>query len=181
MDEIKLVDLRKETVNTVKEAIKIASSMGAAGFKLFVNPNFVKMGLVSTRIVPVSAEPPPKTQLLLNFSGLKNLKQTLEFAKKMLGDAGEVEVAEKVSDVTLTTPLAEEADAHVAEPMEKAAEAVAATEEALVDEISIDAESDADVEDESVLEEELAEVPAAIAKSAKRGKKKKKSVEEGEE
>ena len=104
MDEIKLVDLRKENLNTVKEAIKLASSMGAAGFKLYINPNFIKTGLVSTRIVPVSGEIAPKTQLLLNFAGLKNLKNTIEFAKKILGDAGEIDVKEVETPALAVAP-----------------------------------------------------------------------------
>jgi hypothetical protein len=109
--EIKLVDLRRETLATVREAIKIASSMGAGGFKFYVDKNFVKNGLVITKIVPLSTDVPPPSQLMLNFAGLKNLKKTLDFAKKILGDAGEVEVVER-------TP----APIEVAAPVEKATE-----------------------------------------------------------
>ena len=118
--EIKLVDLRRETLATVREAIKIASSIGAGGFKFYVDKNFVKNGLVVTKIVPLSTDVPPASQLMLNFAGLKNLKKTLDFAKKILGDAGEVEVVERTPAPVVAT--VEEA-ASAAEP--EAAEAPA--------------------------------------------------------
>lgn len=101
--EIKLVDLRRETLATVREAIKIASSIGAGGFKFYVDKNFVKNGLVVTKIVPLSTDVPPASQLMLNFAGLKNLKKTLDFAKKILGDAGEVEVVERTPAPVVAT------------------------------------------------------------------------------
>lgn len=131
--EIKLVDLRRETLATVREAIKIASSMGAGGFKFYVDKNFVKNGLVITKIVPLSTDVPPPSQLMLNFVGLKNLKKTLDFAKKILGKAGEVEVTERTAFIAdaapVTAPAAEEvaveAPAETAEEVEAAEEVVA--------------------------------------------------------
>jgi hypothetical protein len=125
--EIKLVDLRRETLATVREAIKIASSMGAGGFKFYVDKNFVKNGLVITKIVPLSTDVPPPSQLMLNFTGLKNLKKTLDFAKKILGDAGEVEVVERTpAPVEEAAPIAEATEPEVTEAP---AEEVAVAEE----------------------------------------------------
>lgn len=133
--EIKLVDLRRETLATVREAIKIASSMGAGGFKFYVDKNFVKNGLVVTKIVPLSTDVPPASQLLLNFAGLKNLKKTVDFAKKILGEAGEVEVAEKTPHVADAAPVAAfvPAETAVEAPAEAAVEEAEIAEEAVAD------------------------------------------------
>lgn len=106
--DIKLVDLRKDTLGTVREAIKIASTIGATGFKFFVNKNFIKNGLIITKIVPVTGDEPPKTQDILNYTSLKNLKKTLEFAKKVLVEDGEVTVEEKFVPVIHATQTIEE-------------------------------------------------------------------------
>ena len=106
--DIKLVDLRKDTLGTVREAIKIASTIGATGFKFFVNKNFIKNGLIITKIVPVTGDEPPKTQDILNYAGLKNLKKTLEFAKKVLVEDGEVTVEEKFTPVIHATQTLQE-------------------------------------------------------------------------
>lgn len=127
--EIKLVDLRRETLATVREAIKIASSMGAGGFKFYVDKNFVKNGLVITKIVPLSTDVPPPSQLMLNFVGLKNLKKTLDFAKKILGEAGEVEVTERTAPIADAAPVEEVAVETPAEP----AEELEAVEEVVAD------------------------------------------------
>jgi hypothetical protein len=120
--DIKLVDLSKENLNTVKEAVRIASTIGATGFRFYVNPSFVKNGLVVTKIVPMLTEPPPKSQMLLNFAGLKNLKKTLDFAKAVLGEDGEVTVEEKHEPVVHATSAVEEAAATIAEePSEETA------------------------------------------------------------
>jgi len=133
--EIKLVDLRRETLATVREAIKIASSMGAGGFKFYVDKNFVKNGLVVTKIVPLSTDVPPPSQLLLNFAGLKNLKKTLDFAKKILGEAGEVEVTERTPHVADAAPVAAPAaeEVVVEAPTEAAVEEAEVAEEAVAD------------------------------------------------
>ncbi|NDB81556.1 MAG: hypothetical protein EB127_02220 [Alphaproteobacteria bacterium] len=132
--DIKFVDLSKENLNTVKEAIRIASSIGASGFRFYVNPSFVKNGLVITKIVSLITEPPPKSQMLLNFAGLKNLKKTLDFAKSVLGEDGEVTVEEKHEPVVHATTAVEEAPAVLDE--EAPADATPAT----------DAEDSAEVE-----------------------------------
>lgn len=93
--EIKLVDLTKENVSTVNDAIRLASGMNPTSFLFYVKKNLVRNGLVTTKIVPMSTETPPTTGYLINYEGLKNLKKTLDFAKKVLGDDGEVEVKEK--------------------------------------------------------------------------------------
>lgn len=126
--EIKLVDLRRETLATVREAIKIASSIGAGGFKFYVDKNFVKNGLVVTKIVPLSTDVPPASQLMLNFAGLKNLKKTLDFAKKILGDAGEVEVVERTPAPVVAT-IEEAASAAEPEAAEAPAEEAPIAEE----------------------------------------------------
>jgi hypothetical protein len=108
--DIKLVDLRKENINTVREAIKIASSLGAADFLLYVNPNFVKNGLVVTKVAKLVTTDPPNTQEILNFVGLKNLKNTLDFAKKVLGATGEVTVPDEIEDAAPITAPAEKTD-----------------------------------------------------------------------
>jgi hypothetical protein len=105
--DIKLVDLRKETLGTVREAIKVAATLGPAGFKFYVNKNFIKNGLIITKIVPVTGDEPPKTQDILNYMGLKNLKKTLEFAKKVLVEDGEVTVEEKFATVVHATEVAD--------------------------------------------------------------------------
>jgi hypothetical protein len=120
--DIKLVDLSKENLNTVKEAIRIGSALGATDFRFYVNPSFVKNGLVITKIVPLITEPPPKSQMLLNFMGLKNLKKTLDFAKSILGETGEVEVEERYEPVVHAEKEAEEASV-------VAAQVIAAEEE----------------------------------------------------
>ena len=123
--DIKLVDLSKENLNTVKEAIRIGSAIGATGFRFYVNPSFVKNGLVITKVVPLITEPPPKSQMLLNFAGLKNLKKTLDFAKSILGESGEVEVEERFEPVVHAVKAVEEAVA----AEEAAAETLAENEE----------------------------------------------------
>lgn len=172
MDEIKLVDLRKENLNTVKEAIKLASSMGAAGFKLYVNPNFIKTGLVSTRIVPISGELPPKSQLLLNFAGLKNLKNTIEFAKKILGDAGEVDVKEVEPITSAIVPAAAEAPPLAVEDSDIEPEQTSLPE---AEELTLDEIEDSTPE---ILANEAQPTPV---KASKKNKKKKAILtEEGE-
>jgi hypothetical protein len=113
--DIKLIDLRKENLNNVKEAIRLASALGAKNFKLFVNPMFVRNGLVSPRIVPMSIETPPSSQFLLGLVDLKNLKKTVDFAKKMLVDDGEATVEERPA-LPVTTPKVAEVKL-AAEPM----------------------------------------------------------------
>lgn len=93
--DIKLVDLRKQSLKVVKESIKIAESLGAAAFRFYVNPTFIKNGLVVTSIVKLVGEVPPATQYLIDFAGLKNLKATVDFAKKVLVDDGEANVEER--------------------------------------------------------------------------------------
>lgn len=168
MDEIKLVDLKKENLNTVKEAIKLASSMGAAGFKLYVNPNFIKTGLVSTRIVPMSGEVPPKSQLLLNFAGLKNLKNTIEFAKKVLGDAGEIDVKE------VETPTLAAAPAPIPAPVEVPAMLVEDLPTELEQEpLEIEEELTSEEDEELTPEAETFQAELDLPKaSKKRGRKK---------
>lgn len=131
--EIKLVDLRKETLATVREAIKIASSMGAGGFKFYVDKNFVKNGLVITKIVPLSTDSPPSSQLMLNFIGLKNLKKTLDFAKKILGEAGEVEVTERTAPIVDATPVAAAVEEVAVETPAEPVEEVQTAEEVVAD------------------------------------------------
>ena len=131
--EIKLVDLRRETLATVREAIKIASSMGAGGFKFYVDKNFVKNGLVITKIVPLSTDVPPPSQLMLNFVGLKNLKKTLDFAKKILGEAGEVEVTERTAPIVDAAPVAAAVEEIAVEAPAEAVEEVQAAEEVVAD------------------------------------------------
>lgn len=127
--DIKLVDLSKENLNTVKEAIRIGSAIGATGFRFYVNPSFVKNGLVITKVVPLITEPPPKSQMLLNFAGLKNLKKTLDFAKSILGESGEVEVEERFEPVVHAVKAVEEAVAAEEAAAETPAEAEEAGEE----------------------------------------------------
>ena len=93
--DIKLVDLRKQSLKVVKESIKIAESLGADAFRFYVNPTFIKNGLVITSIVKLIAEAPPATQYLIDFAGLRNLKATVDFAKKVLIDDGEATVEER--------------------------------------------------------------------------------------
>ena len=107
--EIKLVDLRKENLGTVNQAIKIASTLGATNFNFFVNPSFIKNGLVTTKIVPIITTAPPASQEVLDFTALKNLKKTVDFAKKVLVEDGEVTVTEKDEPVVHATTLAAEA------------------------------------------------------------------------
>ena len=118
--EIKLVDLTKENLNTVKEAIKIACSMNADDFHLYVKPAFVKGGFVPTKLVHlVTDAPPAKSQMFINFTGLKNLKKTFDFAKQVLGDKGEVEVVERYETPTIAAVTFTE-DAVVEEPTSEA-------------------------------------------------------------
>jgi hypothetical protein len=60
--------------------------------------------------------------MLLNFMGLKNLKKTLDFAKSILGETGEVEVEERYEPVVHAEKEAEEASV-------VAAQVIAAEEE----------------------------------------------------
>ena len=106
--DIKLVDLTKENLNTVKEAIKIASSLGPTGFKFFVSKNFIRHGLVVTKIVPLSGDAPPKSQLLMRFTDLKNLKKAVDFAKRVLVNDGEALVEERTEPVIHATAAVEE-------------------------------------------------------------------------
>lgn len=106
--EVKLVDLSRENLNTVKEAIKIASGLGPAGFKFFVSKNFIRNGLVVTKIVPLSGDAPPKSQLLMRFGDLKNLKNAVDFAKKVLVNNGEAIVEEKAEPIIHATAAVEE-------------------------------------------------------------------------
>ena len=146
--DIKLIDLRKENLNNVKEAIRLASALGAKNFKLFVNPMFVRNGLVSPRIVPMSIEAPPSSQFLLSLVDLKNLKKTVDFAKKMLVDDGEATVEEKEILVVIPAPVAEAAAPVVAPVIE-------------LEKLSTQAEEPpttlAEPEDEEVQEEESSE------------------------
>lgn len=155
--DIKFVDLSKENLNTVKEAIRIASSLGAAGFRFYVNPSFVKNGLVITKIVSLITEPPPKSQMLLNFAGLKNLKKTLDFAKSVLGEDGEVEVKERFEPVVHAVKAVEEAVA------EKTAEEVAA-EGPSVEETET-AESSAEVNTETTKRRKTKKITTASEES----------------
>lgn len=113
--DIKLVDLTKENLNTVKEAIKIASGLGPTGFKFFVSKNFIRHGLVVTKIVPLSGDAPPKSQLLMRFTDLKNLKKAVDFAKKVLVNDGEAIVEEKAEPVIHATAAVEEMETETAE------------------------------------------------------------------
>ena len=109
--DIKVVDLRKETLNTVKEAIRIASAINPLEFVFHVNPHFVKSNLITTRIVKIETEAPAFTANPLDYIALKNLKNTLEFAKKVLVEEGEVTVVEKEVPRLATeesTPVTEE-------------------------------------------------------------------------
>lgn len=164
--DIKLVDLSKENLNTVKEAIRIGSAIGATDFRFYVNPSFVKNGLVITKVVPLITEPPPKSQMLLNFAGLKNLKKTLDFAKSILGESGEVEVEERFEPVVHAVKLMEEA---------VAAEAVAAEETAA--ETLAEAEEVAEEEPEST--EAVIELSTEVSKRRK-SKKAAATTEESE-
>lgn len=102
--DIKLVDLRKQSLKVVKESIKIAESLGAAAFRFYVNPTFIKNGLVVTSIVKLIGEVPPATQYLIDFAGLKNLKATVDFAKKVLVDDGEANVEEREDLLSTSKP-----------------------------------------------------------------------------
>lgn len=102
--EIKLVDLTKENVSTVNDAIRLASGMNPTNFLFYVKKNLVRNGLVTTKIVPMSTDAPPTSGYLINYEGLKNLKKTLDFAKKILGEDGEVEVEEKGEPVLHVAP-----------------------------------------------------------------------------
>lgn len=93
--DIQLVDLHKQSLKVVKESIKIAESLGAANFRFYVNPTYIRNALVVTSIVKLIGEVPPATQYLIDFAGLKNLKATVDFAKKVLIDDGEANVEEK--------------------------------------------------------------------------------------
>lgn len=112
--DIKVVDLRKETLNTVKEAIRIASAINPLEFVFHVNPHFVKSNLITTKIVKVETEAPAFTANPLDYVALKNLKNTLEFAKKVLVEEGEVTVVEK----EVAPPALEESAALVEEEVE---------------------------------------------------------------
>lgn len=100
--DIQLVDLHKQSLKVVKESIKIAESLGAANFRFYVNPTYIRNGLVVTSIVKLIGEVPPATQYLIDFAGLKNLKATVDFAKKVLIDDGEANVEEKDMPSLLT-------------------------------------------------------------------------------
>lgn len=182
--DIKLIDLRKENLNNVKEAIRLASALGAKNFKLFVNPMFVRNGLVSPRIVPMSIDTPPKTQMLLSLVDLKNLKKTVDFAKKILTEDGEVTVEEKTTPVALapTAVTLSDAKKEAAEVTEKAAEAVApavaeeevtTTEEALAE-----SEDLLDEPTEEALAEETGDLEVPVVTSKKRKSKKAAASEE---
>jgi len=93
--DIKVVDLRKETLNTVKEAIRIASAINPLEFVFYVNPHFVKNNLITTRIVKVVTEAPTLLDNPIDYIALKNLKNTLDFAKKVLVEDGEASVKEQ--------------------------------------------------------------------------------------
>jgi hypothetical protein len=108
--DIKNVDLRKETLNTVKEAIRIASAINPLEFIFYVNPNFVKNNLITTRIVKVVTEAPAFLDNPIDYLALKNLKNTLDFAKKVLVEDGEaivVEKAEPSNPVEESSPVAD--------------------------------------------------------------------------
>lgn len=186
--DIKLIDLRKENLNNVKEAIRLASALGAKNFKLFVNPMFVRNGLVSPRIVPMSIEAPPGSQFLLSLVDLKNLKKTVDFAKKMLVDDGEATVEEKEIPVVLSASVAAAAApvvATVIEPEKLTTESEKhfstlaepedeeVQEEEPLEESSEETEEPADSEDAIDLSElpvENDKVPTTISKKRK-GKK----------
>jgi hypothetical protein len=118
--DIKLVDLRKQSLKVVKESIKIAESLGADAFRFYVNPTFIKNGLVITSIVKLIAEAPPATQYLIDFAGLRNLKATVDFAKKVLVDDGEATVEER--EETTTRAHSEEASQELHEEETKDAD-----------------------------------------------------------
>jgi len=148
--EIKLVDLTKENVSTVNDAIRLASGMTPTNFLFYVKKNLVRNGLVTTKIVPMSTEAPPTTGYLINYEGLKNLKKTLDFAKKILGDDGEVAVDEKSEPVVHAV---EEAAEVTPEPVELERE-------------PLDVEAEAEGLSEEVAEEAVDEAP-----KKKKGKK----------
>jgi hypothetical protein len=175
--DIKLVDLRKDTLGTVREAIKIASTIGATGFKFFVNKNFIKNGLIITKIVPVTGDEPPKTQDILNYAGLKNLKKTLEFAKKVLVEDGEVTVEEKFTPVIhAAQTLQEKVEDSLPEVAEEA-EATLPEETPLAEESEV-ASLPADKSDE--VEQPKEEVPLWDSKKRKSKKAYTSSSEESE-
>jgi hypothetical protein len=181
--DIKLIDLRKENLNNVKEAIRLASALGAKNFKLFVNPMFVRNGLVSPRIVPMSIETPPSSQFLLGLVDLKNLKKTVDFAKKILIDDGEATVEERPALPVATPKVAEVKLA--AEPMVTEVampeEVIPAEEEVPAEETQLEAEDtyvEADTEADTELEtaEETGEDPKEdIQAPAPKKRKSKKS------
>ena len=157
--DIKLVDLRKESLNVVREAIKLAAGIDPTGFKLFINKNFIKAGLVTTKLVPISDAEPPTSQQVLNLVGLKNLKATLDFAKKMLGESGEVDVVER------DTVPAKSADTSATIP-----DLVDDEDEVFHEELAFHAEDDAPGTADA--EEELPESETEAEAPKKRGRKK---------
>lgn len=163
--DIKLVDLRKESLNVVREAIKLAASIDPTGFKLFINKNFIRAGLVTTKLVPVSDKEPPASQQILNLVGLKNLKATLDFAKKTLGEAGEVEVEERDIAPTKSAEIEPEID----------------EDEVFHEELAFHSEEDAPTitleEAEDAVE---AEEPVEETEAPKKKRSRKKSAEETE-
>jgi hypothetical protein len=119
--DIKYIDLRNETLNTIREAMKIASHLGSAEFVFYVKPTFVSGGFLSTKLIKLVTEAPPAgNQLLLNYMGLKNLKKTVDFAKSVLVNDGEAFVEEKHEPVVHTAS---------AEALEEAAPTLETTEE----------------------------------------------------
>jgi hypothetical protein len=106
--DIKLVDLRAQSLRVVKECIKIAESLGATSFRFYVNPTYIRNGLIVTSIVKLIGEAPPDTQYLIDLAGLKNLKATVDFAKKVLIDDGEANVEEREELFVPVVPRATE-------------------------------------------------------------------------
>jgi hypothetical protein len=165
--DIKLVDLRKESLNVVREAIKLAASIDPTGFRLFINKNFIKAGLVTTKLVPVSDKEPPASQEVLNLIGLKNLKATLDFAKKTLGDAGEVDVVERPA------PVLKQSEAPATMP-----DLVDDEDEVFHEELAFHSEEDSTAESEDTADSTESEVESEPEAPKKRGRKKASTTEE---
>ena len=165
--DIKLVDLRKESLNVVREAIKLAASIDPTGFRLFINKNFIKAGLVTTKLVPVSDKEPPASQEVLNLISLKNLKATLDFAKKTLGDAGEVDVIERPA------PVLKQPEAPATMP-----DLIDDEDEVFHEQLAFHSEEDSTAELEDAADSTKSEVEFEPEAPKKRGRKKALTTEE---
>ena len=159
--DIKLVDLRKESLNVVREAIKLAAGIDPTGFKLFINKNFIKAGLVTTKLVPISDAEPPASQEVLNLIGLKNLKATLDFAKKTLGDTGEVDVVERPA------PALKQPEAPATIP-----DLIDDEDEVFHEQLAFHSEEDSTAEPEDTADSTESEVDSESKAPKKRGRKK---------